>query len=110
MNCNTSWKISLFLAYEDNSDEVLKGVSVILLDFLFCASKVCNPEGAKAGSSSQSEDKIFFVLQSHKASCMIKYVVVMGMGSLQKLVVVNVLFCTVAHRKKCCVFLLDRVM
>ena len=107
MNCNTSWKISLFLAYEDNSDEVLKGVSVILLDFLFCASKVCNPEGAKAGSSSQSEDKIFFVLHSHKASCMIKYVVV---GSLQKLVVVNVRFCFVAHWKKCCVFLLDRVM
>ena len=27
VNCNTSWKISLFLAYEDNSEEVLKGVS-----------------------------------------------------------------------------------
>ena len=66
----------------------------------FCASKVCNPKVAKAGSSSQSEDKIFFVLQSHKANCMIKNVVVMGMGSLQKLVVVNVLFCTVARRKK----------
>ena len=29
VNCNTSWKISLFLAYEDNSEEVLKGVSLI---------------------------------------------------------------------------------
>ena len=28
VNCNTSWKISLFLAYEDNSEEVLKGVSL----------------------------------------------------------------------------------
>ena len=107
MNCNTSWKISLFLAYEDNSDEVLKGVSVILLDFLFLCKQSCNPKGAKAGYSSQSEDKIFFVLHSHKASCMIKYVVV---GSLQKLVVVNVRFCFMAHWKKCCVFLLDRVM
>ena len=26
VNCNTSWKISLFLAYEDDSEEVLKGV------------------------------------------------------------------------------------
>ena len=28
VNCNTSWKISLFLAYEDNSEEVLKGVGL----------------------------------------------------------------------------------
>lgn len=26
VNCNTSWKISLFLAYEDDSEKVLKGV------------------------------------------------------------------------------------
>ena len=31
VNCNTSWKISLFLAYEDNSEEVLKGVSLLFL-------------------------------------------------------------------------------
>ena len=31
MNCNTSWKISLFLAYEDNSEEVLKGVRLFFL-------------------------------------------------------------------------------
>lgn len=31
VNCNTSWKISLFLAYEDNSDEVLKGGDVVRL-------------------------------------------------------------------------------
>ena len=31
VNCNTSWKISLFLAYEDNSEEVLKGVGLFSL-------------------------------------------------------------------------------
>ncbi|XP_078369527.1 inositol 1,4,5-trisphosphate receptor-like isoform X2 [Oculina patagonica] len=31
VNCNTSWKISLFLAYEDNSKDVLKGGDVVRL-------------------------------------------------------------------------------
>ena len=30
VNCNTSWKISLFLAYEDDSEKVLKGVRCFL--------------------------------------------------------------------------------
>lgn len=31
VNCNTSWKISLFLAFEDDSEEVLKGGDVVRL-------------------------------------------------------------------------------
>ncbi|KAK2568121.1 Inositol 1 [Acropora cervicornis] len=31
VNCNTSWKISLFLAYEDDSEKVLKGGDVVRL-------------------------------------------------------------------------------
>lgn len=40
VNCNTSWKISLFLAYEDDSEKVLKGVRCFFI--MTVALGVCN--------------------------------------------------------------------
>lgn len=30
MNCNTSWKIVLFMKWSDNKDDILKGVKVTI--------------------------------------------------------------------------------
>lgn len=30
VNCNTSWKIVLFMKWSDNKDDILKGVSLVL--------------------------------------------------------------------------------
>ncbi len=34
VSCNTSWKISLFMEYKENIDDVLKGNRVMNLSFL----------------------------------------------------------------------------
>jgi hypothetical protein len=38
VNCNTSWKISLFMEYKENIDDVLKGNRVIILSLFLISS------------------------------------------------------------------------
>lgn len=53
MNCNTSWKIVLFMKWSDNKDDILKGVRLKSLLALTCSL---------VGNVSVSTDHAFWAL------------------------------------------------
>lgn len=57
VNCNTSWKVTLFMKFSDYREDVLKGVSVFILPLLhavrlmsFSADRVLNANVVDGGA------------------------------------------------------------